>query len=184
MSALINARTASPDARRRWVVSRIRAMYRPYGIGCLTEARIASELGIRKRELMHEPVHLAGGNHSRRHGVGARGHLQWKREEVSCRYSIWKQCRPKTMRTGTKTCSLSMSSSRPGSSTSMQAGRCPTVEMESFIIFVVVSGSVTVYRNNEPTTLRRNQVFITEPALLSMRSEGSAKLMGIQIRAD
>ncbi|MFP4010891.1 MAG: hypothetical protein ACLFUM_04260 [Spirochaetaceae bacterium] len=52
MSALINARTASPDARRRWVISRLRAMYPPYGIGCLTEARIASELGIRKRELM------------------------------------------------------------------------------------------------------------------------------------
>ncbi|MFP4010892.1 MAG: hypothetical protein ACLFUM_04265 [Spirochaetaceae bacterium] len=60
-------------------------------------------------------------------------------------------------------------------------GEMPDCQMESFVIFVVVSGSVTVYRNNEPITLRRNQVFITEPALLSMRSEGGAKLMGIRI---
>ena len=58
----------------------------------------------------------------------------------------------------------------------------PDCQMASFVIFVVLEGSVVVYKNNEPTTLKRHHVFITEPGLLSMHSETGAKLMGIQIQ--
>lgn len=58
----------------------------------------------------------------------------------------------------------------------------PDCQMESFVIFVVLEGSLVVYKNNEPTTLKRHHVFITEPALVSMQSETGAKLVGIQIQ--
>ncbi|MDZ7797975.1 MAG: hypothetical protein U5N56_13490 [Candidatus Marinimicrobia bacterium] len=35
---------------------------------------------------------------------------------------------------------------------------------------------------DESATLKENQVFITEPALLSMGSETGARLLGVQIK--
>lgn len=62
------------------------------------------------------------------------------------------------------------------------SGKIPECQMDSHVIFYVVKGEVTIHKNNESSALKENQVFITEPALLSMESVAGAKLMGIQIK--
>lgn len=53
--------------------------------------------------------------------------------------------------------------------------------VDSYVMFYVVKGEVTLKRNDETTVLRENQVFITEPAVVSMESAQGAKLMGVRI---
>jgi len=60
-------------------------------------------------------------------------------------------------------------------------GEIPPCEMDSFVMFYVVKGEVVLNKNDESSVLKENQVFISEPALLSMRTENGARLMGIQI---
>jgi glyoxylate utilization-related uncharacterized protein len=60
-------------------------------------------------------------------------------------------------------------------------GNIPECKMESFVLFYVVSGEVLLGRNGESSTLREGQVFISEPALISMTSVSGARLMGVQI---
>ncbi|MFP4363676.1 MAG: cupin domain-containing protein [Spirochaetia bacterium] len=61
-------------------------------------------------------------------------------------------------------------------------GKIPPCQMDSFVMFYVVDGEVVVYKNEESSPLKKNQVFITEPALLSMESSSGARLMGVQIK--
>ncbi|MFO7888350.1 MAG: hypothetical protein R6U59_08530 [Eubacteriales bacterium] len=61
-------------------------------------------------------------------------------------------------------------------------GNIPKCQMDTFVIFYVVEGEVILNKNEETSTLKEDQVFITEPALLSMESEKGARLMGIQIK--
>ncbi len=61
-------------------------------------------------------------------------------------------------------------------------GIIPPCQMETFVMFYVVKGEVIVKKNEESSTLKENQVFITEPALLSMESVSGARLMGVQIK--
>jgi quercetin dioxygenase-like cupin family protein len=58
----------------------------------------------------------------------------------------------------------------------------PDCQMDSFVIFYVVKGEVLLRKNDQKATLKENQVFITEPALLSMETVSGARLMGIQIK--
>ena len=60
-------------------------------------------------------------------------------------------------------------------------GKIPECQMDTFVMFYVVKGEVTLRKNDESSVLHENQVFITEPALLSMESKSGARLMGIQI---
>ena len=53
--------------------------------------------------------------------------------------------------------------------------------MACFVLFYVVKGEVLLRKNKESAILKENQVFITEPALISMETENGAKLMGVQI---
>ncbi|NCB26288.1 MAG: hypothetical protein EOM62_12560 [Bacteroidia bacterium] len=62
-------------------------------------------------------------------------------------------------------------------------GRIPACHMDSHVLFHVVDGTVRITRNGETAMLKENQVFITEPAILSMESDTGARLMGIQIKA-
>ncbi len=55
-------------------------------------------------------------------------------------------------------------------------------QMHTFVIFFVVEGEVVLKRNEESSVLKQNQIFITEPALLSMQSITGARLLGIQIK--
>ncbi len=57
----------------------------------------------------------------------------------------------------------------------------PRCEMTSHVIFVCVEGEATVTIDGEETVLNPAKGLVTKPALVSMRSEKGAKLMGIQI---
>ena len=61
-------------------------------------------------------------------------------------------------------------------------GKIPECQMDSFVMFYVVKGEVLLRKNLESSVLKENQVFITEPALLSMETTSGARLMGIQIK--
>ncbi len=60
-------------------------------------------------------------------------------------------------------------------------GAMPKCEMESYVIFFVVSGAAVVSVNKETTKLETGQCMITEPATISMKTEEGVKLMGVQI---
>ncbi|MBI9095144.1 MAG: hypothetical protein JEY71_09705 [Sphaerochaeta sp.] len=62
-------------------------------------------------------------------------------------------------------------------------GKIPACQMDSHVLFYVVQGSVEITRNGETVMMKENQVFITEPATVSMESDSGARLMGIQIKA-
>jgi len=61
-------------------------------------------------------------------------------------------------------------------------GKIPECQMDSFVMFYVIMGEVLMKKNNESCLLLENQVFITEPALVSMESKNGARLMGVQIK--
>lgn len=61
-------------------------------------------------------------------------------------------------------------------------GKIPECQMESYVMFYVVKGEVLLKKNGESSILKENQVFITEPALLSMETTSGARLMGVQIK--
>lgn len=60
--------------------------------------------------------------------------------------------------------------------------KIPDCQMDGFVMFYVVKGEVLLRKNDESATLEENQVFITEPALLSMETIDGARLMGVQIK--
>ena len=62
-------------------------------------------------------------------------------------------------------------------------GEIPPCQMDTYVMFYVVKGEVQLRKNEESSMLKENQVFITEPALLSMSSETGARLLGVQIRS-
>ena len=61
-------------------------------------------------------------------------------------------------------------------------GKIPECQMDTYVMFYVVKGEVLIRKNDETSVLKENQVFITEPALLSMESKTGARLMGIQLK--
>lgn len=60
-------------------------------------------------------------------------------------------------------------------------GRIPPCEMASNVVFAVISGKVTVQVNGEEAVLEEGWCLIAEPAVLSMRSDGGARVLGIQV---
>lgn len=60
-------------------------------------------------------------------------------------------------------------------------GEMPDCEMESYVIFYVISGTVTVFVNGEAHQLEKGKCLITEPAVLSMKTNAGVKVMGVQI---
>lgn len=61
-------------------------------------------------------------------------------------------------------------------------GKIPECPMDSYVLFYVVEGEVLLRKNDESSILKQNQVFISEPALLSMETTSGARLMGVQIK--
>ena len=61
-------------------------------------------------------------------------------------------------------------------------GKIPACQMDSFVMFYVIKGEVLLRKNDESSILKENEVFITEPALLSMETTSGARLMGVQIK--
>ncbi len=62
-----------------------------------------------------------------------------------------------------------------------QGETIPECQMSDYVMFYVVKGEVLVKKNDKESILCENQVFITEPALLSMKANIESRLMGIQI---
>ncbi len=60
--------------------------------------------------------------------------------------------------------------------------KIPDCQMDCFVMFYVVKGEVLLRKNDESSKLKEYQVFITEPALISMETSTGAKLMGVQIK--
>ena len=56
-------------------------------------------------------------------------------------------------------------------------------QVDSYVMFYVVKGEVTVTRNGETAKLHETQVFITEPAVVSLETAHGARLMGVRITA-
>jgi len=63
-----------------------------------------------------------------------------------------------------------------------QGQKIPECQMNDFVMFYVVKGEVLLRKNDEESILKENQLFITEPALLSMEANTGARLMGVQIK--
>ena len=63
-----------------------------------------------------------------------------------------------------------------------QGQKIPECQMNDFVMFYVVKGEVLLRKNNEESVLKENQIFITEPALLSMEANTEARLLGVQIK--
>ena len=57
-------------------------------------------------------------------------------------------------------------------------GKIPECQMDTYVMFYVVKGEVLLRKNDETSVLKENQVFITEPALLSMESKNRCKIDG------
>jgi mannose-6-phosphate isomerase-like protein (cupin superfamily) len=60
-------------------------------------------------------------------------------------------------------------------------GKIPDCEMQSYVIFYIVEGSVDVTVDQEKATITEGQCLISDPATISMSSKDGAKIMGIQI---
>jgi len=60
-------------------------------------------------------------------------------------------------------------------------GNIPLCEMHSHVVFVCVEGEAIVTIDGEETLLTPAKGLVTKPAMVSMKSEKGAKLMGIQI---
>lgn len=57
----------------------------------------------------------------------------------------------------------------------------PTCQMDAWVLFYVISGSVQVTINQEVGMLSEGQCLITEPATVAMKSENGVRIMGLQI---
>lgn len=62
-----------------------------------------------------------------------------------------------------------------------QGEKIPECQMNDFVMFYVIKGEVLFRKNDEESMLKENQLFITEPALISMEAILEARLLGIQI---
>lgn len=57
----------------------------------------------------------------------------------------------------------------------------PDCQMESYVVFSLVSGEVEAIVDNEKTLLKEGDVLVSEPATFSMKALKASRLVGIQI---
>lgn len=60
-------------------------------------------------------------------------------------------------------------------------GSMPPCEMDSYVLFYVISGETEVTVGEDKTVLQEGSSMVTEPATLSMETEEEAKILGVQI---
>jgi quercetin dioxygenase-like cupin family protein len=60
-------------------------------------------------------------------------------------------------------------------------GEMPTCKMGSYVLFYVIEGKVEVKVNQRKATIEEGQCLITEPAILSMKTDNGVKMIGLQI---
>jgi quercetin dioxygenase-like cupin family protein len=67
----------------------------------------------------------------------------------------------------------------------LKAGqKMPECKMDCQVIFYVVNGEIEVTKDSSSLLMGKNQMLITEPALLSMETKTGAKILGIQIKKE
>ncbi|KXA94778.1 hypothetical protein AKJ36_02275 [candidate division MSBL1 archaeon SCGC-AAA259I07] len=57
----------------------------------------------------------------------------------------------------------------------------PSCEMETYVLFYVISGEIKVTVDEEQEKLEEQKCLVTDPATLSMKSDEGAKILGVQI---
>ncbi len=57
----------------------------------------------------------------------------------------------------------------------------PPCEMDSYVMFYVISGEATVTVDEEEARLREGMSMITEPATLAMDTEEGVRILGVQV---
>ena len=60
-------------------------------------------------------------------------------------------------------------------------GEITACEMNSHVIFIVIKGAVEIKVNSEKAPLKEGQCLITDPSIISMKTENGVKIMGVQI---
>ena len=60
-------------------------------------------------------------------------------------------------------------------------GSIPPCEMASHVVFVCLAGEVCVTVDGEEATLTSGAGLVSAPATVSMRTDGGARLLGIQV---
>ena len=57
----------------------------------------------------------------------------------------------------------------------------PECEMNSYVIFSLISGEVEVIVNNEKSLLNKGELLVSGPAKFSMKALRASRLVGIQV---
>lgn len=57
----------------------------------------------------------------------------------------------------------------------------PECQMESHVVFLLVSGEVEITVDNEKALMKQDELLVSEPAKFSMRALKASRLIGIQI---
>lgn len=60
-------------------------------------------------------------------------------------------------------------------------GQIPPCTMSSYVMYIVINGSVEVQVNEQKVELSEGRCLITEPATLSMKTNTGVKMIGVQI---
>lgn len=58
----------------------------------------------------------------------------------------------------------------------------PDCQMDSYVIFYVVNGEALIKVNSHKSIINSGKCLITEPAVISLKSETGARIVGIQIK--
>lgn len=58
----------------------------------------------------------------------------------------------------------------------------PDCQMESYVVFSLISGEVEVIVDNQKSLLKEGELLVSEPAKFSMKALKASRLVGIQIK--
>ncbi|MBS3765267.1 cupin domain-containing protein [Candidatus Bipolaricaulota bacterium] len=60
-------------------------------------------------------------------------------------------------------------------------GSMPPCEMDSYVLFYVISGEIEVTVGEDKTILKEGSSMVTEPATLSMETGEGVRILGVQV---
>lgn len=61
-------------------------------------------------------------------------------------------------------------------------GKMPPCDMDSYVIFYIISGEVVVWADEEKTRLQEGNCLITRPATMKMKTEEGVRILGVQVK--
>lgn len=63
-------------------------------------------------------------------------------------------------------------------------GEIPPCDMEAHLLFVVLEGKAKINAGEEAAVMQEGMCLVSEPEIMSMRSEEGARLLGIQVEVE